>query len=368
MLNHTLEFLRIADIQPSDEKVRKRRESAAELLKHFETEENRDILLAILQGVVGGFNGAPFSQDSEAVTLLIESIKDQDATLPHDLAENALELRAVAAITIGESLTARPAGRLREEAILVAIALKSALSCRPRADNSHIRAMLSTLGSASEKVIATAAQHRRQRSNSALAKLEKLKQPADAAAAVGLIASTVNAALREVTESQAADREELETLWWMFGAYSEIEQKPLAALSPSAASFCSGIELARRALLPPSPSAEAMIRRAVELGRKQNTLGALQFQNVIDDWTPSMLSALAPQDPERDRILSSHPALLPLSNACLRLRECKDAPKLGKDFASSTGFPLNHAQTPAQWGAQVFHEAILLRMATDEED
>ena len=49
MLNHALEFLRIADVQPSDEKIRKRRESAAELVTAIGSKENRGILLAFLQ-------------------------------------------------------------------------------------------------------------------------------------------------------------------------------------------------------------------------------------------------------------------------------------------------------------------------------
>jgi hypothetical protein len=154
----------------------------------------------------------------------------------------------------------------------------------------------------------------------------------------------------------------------MFGAYSEIEQKPLAELSPSAAAFCSGIELAKRALLPPTPAAVAMVKRAVETGRKPSTLGALSLPETIGEWSASMLDALSPPDAESDGLLSGHPALLPLSYACLRLRECNDSPKLGKDFAALTGLPLTHAQTPAQWGAQVFRERILQRFAANEED
>jgi len=47
MLNKILEFLRIADTQPSDEKVRKRGESAQDLLAPLR--DNRDILLGFLQ-------------------------------------------------------------------------------------------------------------------------------------------------------------------------------------------------------------------------------------------------------------------------------------------------------------------------------
>jgi hypothetical protein len=259
-------------------------------------------------------------------------------------------------------LANQPEGAPADEAVLAALALESALSARPAAGNKHIRSMFAALASAGEKVLASAARRRRQRGNGALAKLDKLKKPAEGTDVWETIMPAVKAAMDEASAQEAVDREELETLWWMFGAYSEIEQKPLAELSPSAAAFCSGIELAKRALLPPTPAAVAMVKRAVETGRKPSTLGALSLPETIGEWSASMLDALSPPDAESDGLLSGHPALLPLSYAC------NDSPKLGKDFAALTGLPLTHAQTPAQWGAQVFRERILQRFAANEED
>jgi len=366
MLNHTLEFLRIADVQPNHEKVGKRQESATELLAHISNRENRATLLDVVQGVVGGFEGAPFSQDAPAVALVIKSIKDRDA-LPQDLTENANELRAVAAIAIGELLI-KDSDAPGEESVLAALALDSALSSRSAAANKHIRWMLETLGAASGKVLVTAARRRRNRGNGALTKLEKLKKPAEGDV-WDAVMPVVRAAIREVSAQEIVDREELETLWWMFGGYSEVVQKPLAELAPATAAFCSGVELAQLALLPPSRSALAMVKRSVESpGRKASTLAAISLQDAIGEWSAPMIGALAPSDGESDSLLSGHPALLPLSYACLRLRECKDAPKLGKDFTASTGLPLTHTQTPAQWGGQVFREAVLQRFVASKEN
>jgi hypothetical protein len=240
MLNHTLEFLRIADLHPNDEKVRKRRECAGELFAHVANWDNRAVLLAFLQGVIGGFEDPTFSQNSTAVALLIKSIKDRDATLPHDLSENATELRAVAAITVGELLANERDGTPSNEAVLAALALESALSSRPTAGNKHIRSMLGALASAGEKVLATAARRRRNRGNNAFAKLEQeLEESSEETDVFDAIMPAVKAAIREVSAQQAVDREELETLWWMFAGYSEIEQKPLAELAPSAAALSS---------------------------------------------------------------------------------------------------------------------------------
>src|ERR1019366_7679400 len=105
MLNKTLEFLRIADTQPSDEKVQKRAESAQDLVAPLR--DNRSLLLGFVQGIIAGFTSTPFTQESQAVVLLIKAIKDH-GTLPHDLKENAVEPRAIAAIAVGELLTQYP--------------------------------------------------------------------------------------------------------------------------------------------------------------------------------------------------------------------------------------------------------------------
>src|ERR1700687_965505 len=136
MLNKTLEFLRIADTAPSDEKVRKRRESAQDLLAHLG--DNRDLLLGLLQGIVAGFASAPFTQESPAVALIIKTIKEKDATLPHDLKENAGELRAVAALAVGAWITHHAEGVPPDGGVWAPRSSRKALSPRPAATEKHI--------------------------------------------------------------------------------------------------------------------------------------------------------------------------------------------------------------------------------------
>jgi hypothetical protein len=362
MLNKTFEFLRIADAKPSDEKVRKRQESATNLVNKIVTDGGQDSLLAFLQGVVSGFDKSPFTQDSPAVVVLIKAIKDLDATLPQDVKENAVELRAVAGIVVGELLTHQSEGTPTDQAVMAALSLRSALSLRAAATDKHIRWMLATLLEASDKVLPLAARHRRQHGNVALQQLEEMTEPADDTAVWEAIVPVVKSALQEVNSQAAVDREEIETLWWMFAAYSEVEHKHLANLSSSAAAFCSGLELAQRALLPPSSSAVAMVARAVESGRKPAALGSISLQDATADWSESMLSGLAPTDGSLDDSLSHFPALLPISWTCRRLRECGDSSKLGKEATATTGIPLNQPHPPHEWGAQVFRERILQRV------
>ena len=367
MLNKTLEFLRIADPQPTDEKVRKRTESAQELLTAFAG--GSDILLEVLQGVVAGFDSMPLTQESQSVGLLIKAIKDRDATLPLDLKENALELRAVASIVVGEIITHQPKGIPTDQAVVAALSLRSALSLRPAASEKYIKWALDTLLSASDETLQVAAGLRRKRGTPTLHRLATIKESAPATDLWTVVVPSIRSAMQEVTDQAAIDREEIETLWWMFSAYSELEKKALASLAPAAAAFVSGIELARRALLPPAPSSFAMVGRAVETGRKSSALSSISLQDAAKDWSPAMLDALSPTNGRRHNVISRHPALLPLSWACHRVRECKESEqKLGKELTLATGVPSGHSQSPMDWGAQVFREQVLQRVLSPEEN
>lgn len=366
MLEKTLEFLRIVDPQPNEEKIRKRKESAQELFAGVKSDPA--LLADFAQGAVSGFASAPFSQDSPVVTALIKAIKDRDA-LPHDLKENAAELRALAGIVLGELLTNQPKGAPLDEAVLAALSLSSGLSLKPAASEKHLRWMLETLSNASNAVLLLAAQLRRKRSTSALQKVEALKKSEPPADVWDTAIPSIRRALQEVAAQAAIDREETETLWWLFAAYSELEQKPLKELTPCQAACSAGFELAMRALLPPPLSTVGMIRRAVETERKASTLTLITLQDAAKEWTKTLVSALAPVDDGLDEYIARYPSLLPLSWACRRLRDCRDgAQKLGKDFVQATGFPTSVEQSPSDWGAQIFREKTLQRVLVEHEE
>ena len=61
------------------------------------------MLLGYVVGLVGGFSDH-FRQDSAVIQSLINAIRTHESAFPEDLSENALELRACAAIVVGEIL------------------------------------------------------------------------------------------------------------------------------------------------------------------------------------------------------------------------------------------------------------------------
>jgi len=360
MLNKTLEFLRIVDAHPSDEKVRKRKESGQELL--LQVDSDAGMLMEFAQGVIAGFGSAPFTQESKSVASLIKSIKSRDETLPLDLKENNVELQALAGITLGELLTHQPKNVPTDSAVLAALCFRSALSLRPVVSEKHLRAMLDTLLEASDVDLRVAAKLRRKESTAALQKLEVLKKTEPPADPWDVLLPTVKRAIFEANNQAVIDREELETLWWMFASYSELESKPLAELTAFNAAFCAGIELAERALLPPVPSTVGMVQRAVVTGRKATALAPISLQDAAKSWTKVMIEALSPSDGSNDEYISRYPSIFPISWACHRLRPTGEEPvTLGKEFVKATGIHVDAVQSPSDWGSQTFREKIIQR-------
>lgn len=363
MLSHTLEFLRISDTLPNDEKVRRRRESAEEIVAHIRKTEHHKNLLALVQGIVNGFQPPVFSQSSPIVELLIKSVQKRDATLPNDLTENALEIRALAGIAIGELLGIHGD---TTSAMLAALSLRSALDSRPTATEKYLKWMLDFLLQAADALTAARAKARRRRETPALEKLGQLEEPVggEADEAWSILRFSVYDALKEAKEQEKINQEETEVLWWMFAAYSDVAQNHMSDIeSPVVAAFCCGLELAQRSILPPPASARGMIKRAVEAGRKPNTLGTISLNDAAEKWiTPdALILALCPPSPQSDEAIASYPAIFPVSWVCRQLRESRDVNMLGKEVFLQTGIPLSHKQVPARWGAQVFAEAILQR-------
>jgi hypothetical protein len=356
MLSKTVEFLRIADLHPTDEKIRKRQESASGLLPDISGKESPVMLLDFLQGVIGGFESPQFSSDGPAVSHLVETIRANDATIPGDLSENAVELRALAAITVGE-LLGKQAAKPSDDAILAAMAIVSGLALRPATTSKHLRFVLETLFGASIKLLSTAAELRRQTSNTATLKLQALEKPAEEDVWTSIV-PVIRSAINEVSSREKVDREEIEILWWMFSGFSETEQISLTELSPVAAGVCAGIELAQRSIVPPPPAAAALVKRSVEAGRKQQALAVVTLQDALTEWTPTMFERFIPAEGNAAQIAARYPSILPLSFACRSLRETS---KLEKVVAAKTGVPLNRSLSPADWGAQVLREKLLHR-------
>jgi len=372
MFSNAFEFMRVADANASDDKVRRRKDAASSLLGLLVKEENRDVMLTMLQGIVAGFDVQPLNQDSPAVHTVINAIKDHDAAFPNDLSENALELRSVAAIAVGELLTQGGSEQdMCGNAVLAALSLQSALTLRILRPDKHLRMMFESLAEAADKTVLAAAQKRRERINPSLNALEELvlaeeNGETEKTGSLSEVLPLVKAAFSEARDNAIRDREELETLWWLFAGYSETEHVPLQKLPAAAAAFCSGLELAERSLLPPSSGTPAMVDRAVQANRKPAPK-ALTLESAMEAWTKPMMDALLTPDASVKGDPDQYPALLPIAWACKQVRDHKQSPKLDKDFKTATGINGEQEVAPGEWGAQIFREKIVLKALARKE-
>ena len=263
-----------------------------------------------------------------------------------------------------EKLRDEPSNKLT---LMAGLAI-SAAELIPASTEKHIHWMQDTLRSSARKGLALQAIQRRQRATPLLDAFDELESSEDAEtdeSAVAEILPALKSALKEAKAQAVIDREEIETLWWMFGAFSETEQKPFSKLQPAVAAFGAGRELAQRSLIPPSQAAAAMIERIVGSDRKPATLAPSALQDIAAKWTSSARDSFVSADGEASSAISRCPSLFPVSWACRRLRDSGD---LGKDFASVTGITADVSISPAEWGAQVFREAILLRFLTGDKE
>src|SRR5262249_23945068 len=106
-----------------------------------------DLALDCVVGAVVGFETA-FTQDSRVVESLVNAIRDHDSAFPADLCENALELRVIAALAIGEMLVRGGESPPKRDSILIGAVLQSGFGIRPYPDGKYLRQMIDELHSA----------------------------------------------------------------------------------------------------------------------------------------------------------------------------------------------------------------------------
>lgn len=296
-------------------------------------------------------------------------MKGPDTAFPEDLSENAMELRSVAGIAIGELLTQASNPGANGSAVLAALCLRSAFALRGPEKNQHLRAMFEVLEGAAQSLSVKAAQSRRQRSitsSQALQELVTTEEEQETEHTLEDVLPIIRSAFQELRANTSKDREELEVLWWLFSEYSETADKLLRDLSLAAAAFCAGVELADRSLLPPSPSTIAMVDRAVKSSHGSSG-EKLKLEEAIKGWTKPMLDALLTPGAQVKGNPELYPALIPLSWACQKSSVDGAIADLDKNFTKVTSIDKRREAAPAEWGAQIFREKIVLRLLARKE-
>ena len=351
MLSRVFEWYRVVDVNPSSKTVDSRKAAAQEIIKAIDEAKTWEFPLGCIVGITTGFEG--FASDSSAVESLVAAIRLHESAFPQDLTENALELRVCAAIAVGEILVRDSKGGGNDANLLGAM-LRSGLTARPIPESTHLRQLVVELGAAADEAVAAAGLSRRRRQSALPKLLEGLADPPEPKALLGFI----KAAVEEIGEQAAVDREELDILWWMFSGAASTGQ-PLTAMSNGIAAIHCGAELGSRSLVPPARSAEAMARRAYETGRQPNE--QMTVGQVLSSWDENTSRVLLPSDEART-LARDYPALLPLSWLCDRLWTSRGIAAWDAEFERATGIPVNYVRPGADWAVQALRERVAARV------
>ena len=190
MLSRSFEWYRIVNVQPTSQTIDNRAASARDLIKTLDDAKDWSLTLDCAAGIVAGFNGN-FSQESLVVQGLVGAIRSHDSAFPQDLSENALELRACAAVALGEILVRNGEKAPAQDALLIASVLRSGLGAGPPKKSRHLKQMLDELNGAAAKVLASGGFSRRDRLVTMGKRLEKLPEPTDLPAAWKSLVATL---------------------------------------------------------------------------------------------------------------------------------------------------------------------------------
>src|SRR5262249_59485 len=163
--------------------------------------------------------------------------------------------------------------------------LMSAIVCagllnKPPSGPKHLQTMLGELVGLCAAANDRGAELRRTRS-SIRESVQGLSETADPAALGRETRSVLTKVAQAADRNAAIDREEVDTLWWAFNAFSRTAGQPFAELSVGDAAIRAGHELANLVLLPPLPSTKLLARRVLATGRDPKTLEQHPLREMI---------------------------------------------------------------------------------------
>jgi hypothetical protein len=349
----------MVDAKPTAETIDRRTAAIQDLTKALIEPQSWDVVLGSVVGVVEGFE-ANRANTSPAVELIYQSLHAKDSTVPKDLSDNALELRAAAATSIGEILVRNPQSPPSMVALVVASSLLSGLALRTPVKERYVKAVLDELTQAARETLHRAQLLKRRRTapGKALSAIDEKNIPDVATALPNLIKAAKELA-KEFSDQASLDREELNVLWWVFAESSSTFGARVEDLPPGKAAFAVGAELANLCLLPPPDSAAALLKRAARLIKKGDTKRPLE--KAIEETDKASWALLSTEEDE-ELLGDSYPVLAPLTWLSAKLQGSSVAAGWGAEFSAKTGvesvIPLN----PLALAEQVFLERVVQRL------
>jgi hypothetical protein len=357
MIAKTFEWYRVVDPNPTPQAIEARTKAATDLTGALSKQDPKT-LLAMVQGIVREFDGA--SAEDDTIEWLLRALKLHDPAISENLSENQMELRCIAAITLGELLL-KSKGKISKRGTLAASALVSALYVRRLPKQRYLRAMLEELSALAVDVVETAADARRRRTP-----IEPLSSAdftlADLAATSKAL-SGLQSQITALDRNASMDREEISLFWFIAAGFSRTKKEAFSSIAEVGhAAVHAALELSKFVLIPASLNCLEILSVIVENKRKRDSLKPVSLKDHVELWTSTEWEAIAGTGSLDADFASKFPAILPVSWVANRMREGQSAPNW-IEFQKMTGMTEDMNFSATQLARQLLWEKIVVSLA-----
>lgn len=360
MLNKLFEWYRVVNADPTDDVIAKRKASASELIDRIAKESHDKLFVPCVAAAVCGMECA-FDQKQELVSLLVELIRKQQPAFPENLSENALELRVLCAVAVGELLSRSSAQQTESAALLAASLIISGIRLHEPTKAKYLQQMLQDLNKLAIVLTERGYLERRSRNPFNFDAFDELPAATLPAFWQGFLPA-FKSCVQHFEAQAAADREELDVLWWMYTGFSETAGESLVKLDHGAVALCCGGEIANLVITPPAQSSREMVKRSIRDTIPQASSTQVTLKKLMAASGTKPLGLLSSDAPAAKKAIQRFPSLFPISWVCNRLRESEGVGDWGKEFTGKTGVADNRQMLLEEWGVQVFNERIAQRV------
>jgi hypothetical protein len=354
MLKKVFEWLRAADLNPDDNMVATRTKAAADLTERLRNSKDYGLLVGSVCAAVGGCER--LGEQSSVVSTVLECVRAQQPAFPGALSENALHLRIVCCLGLGELLEHNDEEADRDE-LMAASLLLAGLGAKDKEAGQHLDTVFDELGSSARAYLQRQAVAARERQDLDWGSFDELKSVVgDPPNFVQKLYPLLRRMIETLDKRSQSDREELEVMWWLYNGYSDRLGKQVRQASPLLAAATIGCEIADRVSPPATSGLSELVAQAATWDRTAAQIRAKTLDKIVSDLGRDGQSLLLPKSDTVKRFVTGSPPILALTWLCMRLEESQGATGWEAELKSKTGLASDRELTPNELAAQVFAE------------
>jgi hypothetical protein len=355
MISKTFEWYRIISPTPKLDAVEARTKAATELTVSLSKQDPRT-LLALAQGIARQFDGSP--AEVGTIEWLLRTLKQHDPAVSESLSDNELELRCIAAITLGELLF-QSKGNPEKRAAVAAASFISAMNMRSLPRERYLRAMIEELSGLALVVLETAADARRKRID--VKKLQDEELAASDIATAQKVISQLHSQIADLDWNAVIDREEISLFRFMAAGFSRTKKKAFSDLPVSVAAVHAALDLERFLLIPAPLNSLEVFTIIVESKRKAKSLKPIPLSEHVTKWSSEEWDAIAGAGSFEADLASKFPVVLPIIWIANRMREGQSPPNW-TEFNNITHLRGEADLRASQLGRQLLNEKVVVAL------